>query len=108
MKFLALCLLACSFGASAQTYVQPHFRSNGTLVDGHYRGGSTSSTYSGTGSSGSSTYVQPHVTHSGSFVQGYHRTTPDSSTLNNYGTSGNFNPYTGATGTRSSCKGFGC
>lgn len=85
MKFLALCLLAFSFGASAQTYVQPHFRSNGTLVDGHYRGGSTPSVYSGTGSSGSSTYVQPHVTQSGSYVQGYHRTTPDSSTLNNYG-----------------------
>jgi hypothetical protein len=108
MKFLALCLLAISFTASAQTYVQTHFRSNGTLVEGHYRGGSTSSAYSGTGSSGSSTYVQPHVTHIGSYVQGHHRTTPDSSTLNNYGTSGNFNPYTGSTGTRSSCTGYGC
>jgi hypothetical protein len=108
MKFCALCLLALSFGASAQTYVQPHFRSNGTLVDGHYRGGSTSSGYSGTGSSSSSTYVQPHVTQSGSYVQGHHRTTPDSSVLNNYGTSGNFNPYTGSTGSRRSCTGYGC
>lgn len=108
MKFIALCLLAFSFGASAQTYVAPHFRSNGTLVDGHYRGAATSSTFGGTGSSSSSTYVQPHVTQSGSYVQGYHRKTPDSSTLNNYGTSGNFNPYTGAVGTRSGCTGYGC
>jgi len=108
MKFIALCLLAFSFSASAQTYVAPHFRSNGTLVEGHYRGETTSSTFGGTGSSSSSTYVQPHVTQSGSYVQGYHRTTPDSSTLNNYGTSGNFNPYTGSIGTRSGCTGYGC
>ena len=108
MKFFALCLLAFSFGASAQTYVQPYFRSNGTLVEGHYLGGATISTYSGTGSSSSSTYVQPHVTNSGTYVQGYHRTTPDNSTLNNYGTSGNLNPYTGSIGTRSGCSGYGC
>lgn len=39
MKIFPLCLLVLSFGASAQSYVQPHFRSNGTLVEGHYRGG---------------------------------------------------------------------
>ena len=108
MKFIALCLLAFSFGVSAQTYVSPHFRSNGTLVEGHYRGGASSGAYGGTGSSVSSTYVQPHVTQSGSYVQGYHRTMPDSSTQNNYGASGNFNPYTGAIGTRSTCTGYGC
>lgn len=108
MKFIALGLLAFSIGASAQTYVSPHFRSNGTLVEGHFRGGTTSSAYGGTGASSSSTYVQPHVTQTGSYVQGYHRTTPDSSTQNNYGTSGNFNPYTGVTGSRSGCTGYGC
>lgn len=108
MKFFPLCLLVLSFGASAQSYVQPHFRSNGTLVEGHYRGGSSSSVDVGTGSNSRSTYVQPHLTVTGSYVQGHHRTAPDSTTQNNYGASGNFNTYTGATGTRSSCKGFGC
>lgn len=57
MKFIALCLLAFSFsfGASAQTYVQPHFRSNGTLIEGHYKSGTSFGAYGGTGSSASST-----------------------------------------------------
>jgi hypothetical protein len=108
MKFVPVCLLALSFGASAQSYVQPYHRSNGTLVGGHYRSAASVSTYSGTGSSANSTYVQSHVTQSGTYVQGYHRTAPDSSTLNNYGTSGNFNPYSGAIGSRSGCAGYGC
>lgn len=100
MKFAALALLALSLGVSAQTYVQPHFRSDGTLVQGHYRSSGGNSGYGGTGSNPSSTYVQPYTTQSGTYVQGHQRTMPDSSTSNNYGASGNYNPYTGAIGAR--------
>lgn len=89
MKFASTFLLLFSLGAQAQTYV-------------------SSPLHVGTGANPNSTYVQPYVSHSGSYVEGYHRTVPDTSVSNNYSTLGNVNPYTGATGMRSSCSGYGC
>jgi len=55
----------------------------------------------GTGSNPSSHYVQPHFNSSGTFTQGHHQTNPNNTQFDNYNTRGNYNPYTGAYGTRS-------
>jgi hypothetical protein len=45
-------------------------------------------------------YVRGHYRSNGTYVQGYHRSNPNGTTLDNYSTKGNYNPYTGARGTR--------
>lgn len=99
-QLVSMGLLSFSIAASAQSYPQPNVSLLGASTGGIYLGSSTLPGNVGSGSSPSTTYVQPHLTHGGSLVQGHYRTTPDGSTMNNFGTSGNYNPYTGAVGTR--------
>ncbi|HMF47496.1 MAG TPA: hypothetical protein VK603_02560 [Candidatus Saccharimonadales bacterium] len=56
--------------------------------------------YIGTGSNPSSHPVQGYTTNSGTYVPPHQQTNPNSTQSDNYGTRGNFNPYTGAVGTR--------
>ncbi len=107
MKFVAvLCLAATSICSSAQSHDRylPRLYS----VDGAVSGRLVPGTSVGTGSNPSSTYVRPYISSEGALVPGHHRTMPDTTTLNNYGTLGNFNPYTGAAGTRGACARPGC
>lgn len=60
----------------------------------------TSSGFYGTGSNPNSHYVSPYTRSDGTYVGGHYQTNPNSTQLDNYGTRGNFNPYTGAYGTR--------
>lgn len=53
----------------------------------------------GTGSNPNSHYVQPKYNFGGT-TQGYYRTNPNGTQYDNFGTRGNYNPYTGAYGTR--------
>ena len=55
----------------------------------------------GTGSNSSSHSVQGHTTNQGTYVAPHNSTNPNNTQMDNYGTRGNYNPYTGATGTRS-------
>lgn len=48
----------------------------------------------------SSTYVRGYTRSNGTYVQGYYRTTPNHTRNDNYSTVGNYNPYTGAYGTK--------
>ena len=48
----------------------------------------------------SSTYVRGYTRSNGTYVQGYYRTTPNHTRNDNYSTTGNYNPYTGAYGTK--------
>lgn len=48
-----------------------------------------------------SVYTRGYYRSNGTYVQPHYSTRPDGNTFNNYGTRGNYNPYTGATGTRS-------
>lgn len=45
-------------------------------------------------------YVRGHYRSNGTYVQGYHRSNANGTKLDNYSTKGNYNPYTGARGTR--------
>jgi hypothetical protein len=54
----------------------------------------------GTGSNPNSHGVSGHLTNSGTYVQPHSSTNPNSTQLDNYGTRGNYNPHTGAYGTR--------
>lgn len=54
----------------------------------------------GTGSNPNSVYHQGYTTRSGTTVQPHYQTAPNHTQYDNYGTSGNFNPHTGAYGTR--------
>ena len=49
---------------------------------------------------GGPVYVRGHVRRNGSYVAPHYRSAPDRSFRNNWSTKGNFNPYTGAAGTR--------
>jgi hypothetical protein len=108
MKFSALLLLISSVSAFAQTYTHSHLHASGATPYGTVQSSFLGGTVSGTGSNESAVYVQPRITQSGTLIEGHHRTSPDSSNRNNYSTSGNFNPYTGAVGTRSACGVYGC
>jgi hypothetical protein len=59
-----------------------------------------SAQYVGTGSNPNSHYVSPYVNRQGTTVQGHYQTNPNSTQRDNYGTRGNYNPHTGAIGTR--------
>jgi hypothetical protein len=75
--FLAAALVLAAAGAKAQ-------------YTGTYGTGSNSSTHTTSGYTRSNgTYVAPYVS-----------TNPNSTQRDNYGATGNYNPYTGATGTR--------
>jgi hypothetical protein len=54
----------------------------------------------GTGSNSNSHQRSGYTTQSGTYVAPSQATNPNNSTSDNYGTRGNYNPYTGATGTR--------
>ena len=54
----------------------------------------------GYGSNSESHYVQPHYNSNGTYTSGHYQTNSNSTQMDNYGTRGNYNPYTGATGTR--------
>ena len=54
----------------------------------------------GTGSNPNSHPVQGHTTSSGTYVAPYVATNPNSTQRDNYGATGNYNPNTGAGGTR--------
>ncbi len=82
--FVLAALFASVSAASAQYGTQP----NGS---GLY----------GTGSNPNSHYVSPYTTQSGTHVGGHYQTNPNNTQLDNYGTRGNYNPNTGAFGTRS-------
>jgi hypothetical protein len=45
-------------------------------------------------------YTSGYTTRSGTYVQGHYRSNPDGNINNNWSTRGNYNPYTGAAGTR--------
>jgi opacity protein-like surface antigen len=47
-----------------------------------------------------SVYTRGYYRSNGTYVQPHYSSRPDGNTFNNYGTRGNYNPYTGATGTR--------
>lgn len=47
-----------------------------------------------------SVYTRGYYRSNGTYVQPHYSSRPDNSTFNNYGTRGNYNPYTGAAGTR--------
>ncbi len=49
----------------------------------------------------SAEYVRGHYRSNGTYVQGYHRSSANGTKMDNYSTRGNYNPYTGAKGTRS-------
>ncbi len=91
MVKIVWCAAAAVIMASAPALAQ-------NLYGGY--GSSGNHTY-GTGSNPSSTYVQPYVRSDGTYVSGHHQTTPNSTQMDNYGSRGNYNPYTGAYGTRS-------
>jgi hypothetical protein len=54
----------------------------------------------GTGSNTSSHYVAPHFNSGGSYTTGHYQTNPNSTQSDNFSTRGNYNPYSGAYGTR--------
>lgn len=54
----------------------------------------------GTGSNQSAHSVQGYTTNNGTYVQPHLQTNPNNTQMDNYGTRGNFNPNTGAFGTR--------
>lgn len=45
-------------------------------------------------------YTNGYYRSNGTYVQGYYRSAPDAYRSNNYSSYGNYNPYTGARGTR--------
>ena len=55
----------------------------------------------GYGSNSSNHYTQGYTRQDGTYVGGYHSTNPNSTQYDNYGTRNNYNPYSGAYGTRS-------
>lgn len=54
----------------------------------------------GTGSNSNSHSTSGYVRSNGTYVQPYTATNPNSTQRDNYGASGNYNPNTGAVGTR--------
>ena len=81
----AAAFLASVGTASAQYVMQP----------------SLGGTYSyGTGSNPNSHYVSPYTRSDGTYVGGHYQTNPNNTQFDNYSTRGNYNPYTGAFGTR--------
>ncbi len=58
--------------------------------------------YYSTGSNTRSHGVQGYTTNSGTYVPPHVATNPNSTQRDNYSATGNFNPYTGAVGTRKS------
>jgi hypothetical protein len=54
----------------------------------------------GSGSNTNSHQVSPYTTPNGTYVQPHRQTNPNNTQMDNYGTRGNYNPYTGAFGTR--------
>lgn len=60
--FFAFAILALAGAASAQTYVAPHVRSNGTYVQGHIRSAPNSTLSDNYSTSGN---VNPHTGQSG-------------------------------------------
>jgi hypothetical protein len=88
MKFalVAGLLLIGISGASAQLYgTQPSYGS------GMY----------GTGSNPSDHSVSGYTHSNGTYVAPHYQTNPNSTQFDNFGTRGNYNPHTGAYGTRS-------
>lgn len=67
------------------------------------RGSSYGSNYGGygTGSNSQSHFNSGYTTRSGTYVAPHMSTNPNNTQMDNYGTRGNYNPYTGAYGTRS-------
>ncbi|WP_428671967.1 hypothetical protein [Reyranella sp.] len=54
----------------------------------------------GTGSNSSSHGTRGYTTGNGTYVQPHRQTNPNGTQYDNYSTKGNYNPYTGATGTK--------
>jgi hypothetical protein len=52
------------------------------------------------GSNPNSHYVSPYINNRGTYVPPHYQTNPNSTQYDNFGTRGNYNPYTGAFGTR--------
>jgi hypothetical protein len=82
-------IVASAVGASAQLYGNSRSNSYGSGTSGF-----------GTGSNPSSHSTQGYTTNSGTYVQPHYQTNPNNTQMDNYGTRGNFNPNTGAYGTR--------
>jgi hypothetical protein len=59
---------------------------------------------SGSGSNTNNHQVSPYTTPNGTYVQPHRQTNPNNTQTDNYGTRGNYNPYTGAPGTRPSSR----
>ena len=59
----------------------------------------------GTGSNSHSTSVGGYTKSNGTHVDTYHRTENNSTDKDNYSTKGNYNPWTGASGTKKSTDG---
>ncbi len=55
----------------------------------------------GYGSNSESHYVDGYTRSNGTYVEPHYQTNPNDTTYDNYGTRGNYDPYTGAYGTRS-------
>jgi hypothetical protein len=56
--------------------------------------------YYGSGSNPSAHGVQGYTNNNGTYVQPHMQTNPNSTQMDNFSTRGNYNPYTGAYGTR--------
>jgi hypothetical protein len=70
------------------------------MKDAQARGGGRSGGYAGTGSNSSSHGVGGYTTRRGTYVAPHAATNPNSTQRDNYQAQGNFNPYSGAVGTR--------
>lgn len=72
-----------------------------TSASAQYGGGYGGYGGYGTGSNSRSHSVDAYTNSRGTYVAPHYSTSPNNTQTDNYGTRGNYNPYTGAAGTRS-------
>lgn len=91
MRILAVSVALLAFASSAQAQSSYGTRSYGYGSSGGYGTGSNSQTHT----------VSPYTTQSGAYVAPHVATNPNHTQTDNFSTRGNYNPNTGAYGTRS-------